>query len=87
MNDNEELKDIKENEDIILNILNKEYTDDICDDVIVIKGITFYLSNNSIDGEDEETETLTSENMVFNRTGRKIFSYERWTETNWYDWE
>ena len=80
------MKDKKENEDFILEILNTEYNDDVYDSELVIKGITFFISNDNSDYY-EEHETLYSENMRFTRTGVKVISYERWLYTNWTPWE
>lgn len=69
----------------ILEELNKEHSGDIDEDFIVVKGIHFCL-NEFIDG-DKLTQTLTSNEVEFEREGRKEISYDRWVDTYWYDWE
>lgn len=71
----------------IREVLNNEYYDDIFEDSITIKGIVFsYLDESN---GDDLKESFTSEDgsLQFTREGFKVISYERWVDTNWYDWE
>lgn len=75
----------------IQEILNKEYTDDIYEDEITVNGSVFVLMEDICNSSDELAEILYLKDgdfkLEFTRKGYKNYSYERWVDTSWSDWE
>jgi hypothetical protein len=57
------------------------------DDKITVLGIEFTYSEESSLHSSDVSATLSSGDFHFEREGRKEVSYDRWVDTNWYDWE
>lgn len=78
-----------ERENKIREIINTEF-DSGFDDIVIIDGLNFHYREESESHSTELSATLNcyeaGNEFFFERTGYKEISYERWTDSKWYDW-
>ena len=62
---------------------------DIDEDTKEVEGISVSVFQEHDRDSREISQTLLANgiNATFKRAGLKVISYERWVETNWFDWD